>query len=236
MINNNKWVNSLPKQNKYFNDIKNPLDHDIWLKTISKKEAYTTRTKYYLTTILFICGLLFVSVVKNETRNLQKTINTLETSINYINFNLDQAILDYEVITSPENISLLAEEHLNTKLKAYKSFQIINSNFNHNSIKNSNNASNKKSKSFPASIKKQLAKNVEINKMKVREIQQFYANPKLIPTKIRKKLSLSVEEKKSKIESIINDPHDIFTAQKISKWTAMQVVKLFFGMPVIPGR
>ena len=72
--------------------------------------------------------------------------------------------------------------------------------------------------------------------MKVREIQQFYANPKLIPTKIRKKLSLSVEEKKSKIESIINDPHDIFTAQKISKWTAMQVVKLFFGLPIVPGR
>ena len=72
--------------------------------------------------------------------------------------------------------------------------------------------------------------------MKVREIQQFYSNPKLIPTKIKKKLSLSVEEKRSKIESIINDPHDIFTAKKISKWTAMQVVKLFFGLPVIPGR
>ena len=56
-------------------------------------------------TVLFICGLLFVSVVKNETRNLQKEINNLEANINLIKFNLDQAILDHEVITSPENIS-----------------------------------------------------------------------------------------------------------------------------------
>ena len=66
--------------------------------------------------VLFVCGLLFVSVIKNETRNLEKEINSLRASNNVIKFNLDQAILDNEVITSPENISRLAKEYLNTDL------------------------------------------------------------------------------------------------------------------------
>ena len=73
-----------------------------------------------------VCGLLFVSVVKNETRNLQKEINNLETSINLIKFNLDQAFLDNEVITSPENISRLAKEYLNINFISYKRSQINN--------------------------------------------------------------------------------------------------------------
>ena len=34
--------------------------------------------KYSLVTILFVIGLIFVSVIKNETRNLQKEIDKLE--------------------------------------------------------------------------------------------------------------------------------------------------------------
>ena len=36
-------------------------------------------------TILFVFGLLFVSVVKNETRNLEKEINQFKASINKLN-------------------------------------------------------------------------------------------------------------------------------------------------------
>ena len=54
----------------------------------------------------------------------KKIINNLEASINVIKFNLDQAILDNEVITSPENISLLAKEYLNIDLVSYKISQI----------------------------------------------------------------------------------------------------------------
>ena len=67
-------------------------------------------------TILFVSGLLFVSAVKNETRNLEKEIDSLRASNKEIKFNLDQAILDNEVITSPENISHLAREYLNIDL------------------------------------------------------------------------------------------------------------------------
>ena len=106
MINQDKWISSLPKINKQFMKTTNQLDpHDKWINTIPKKNTYNSVKKYSLMAILFICGLLFVSALKNETRNLQKEINNLEASINVIKFNLDQAILDNEVITSPENIS-----------------------------------------------------------------------------------------------------------------------------------
>ena len=75
-------------------------------------------------TALFIFGLLFVSVVKNETRNLQKEINNLEASIGLIKFNLDQAVLDNEVITSPENVDRLAKLYLDSNFTFYRKSQI----------------------------------------------------------------------------------------------------------------
>ena len=45
-----------------------------------------------------------------------------------IKFNLNQAILDNAVINSPENISKLAREYLNTNLTTYKKSQIKNLN------------------------------------------------------------------------------------------------------------
>ena len=126
MINQDKWLNSLNivKENP------NLINHRIWTNTIPKantipkKKKFNSVKKYSLIVTLFVCGLLFVSVIKNETRNLQKEINNLETSVDIIKFNLNQAILDNEVITSPENISLLAIKYLHSDLVPYEMSQI----------------------------------------------------------------------------------------------------------------
>ena len=116
MINQDKWIDSLLKTNIKFNEETNQIDHYRWINTISKKKTYNTVRKYSsvkkftLMTVLFVCGLLFVSALKNGTRNLEKEINNLRASVNVIKFNLNQTILDNEVITSPENISRLAKE------------------------------------------------------------------------------------------------------------------------------
>ena len=91
MINQNRWISSLPKINTGVNETTNQLDYEKWINTISKKKkTYNSVKKYSFMVILFLCGLLFVSAVKNETRILQKEINNLKTSISVINFNLDQ--------------------------------------------------------------------------------------------------------------------------------------------------
>jgi len=128
MINNDKWINSLPNSKLKQNQETLQIDHNKWINTIPKKETYSSVKKYSLITIMFVCGLIFVSVIKNQTRNLEKEINYLKASIGFIEFNLNQAILDNEVITSPKNISKLAKEYLDNDLIYYKKSQIKNLN------------------------------------------------------------------------------------------------------------
>ena len=65
MINQDKWISSLPNINTESRKIANQLDHDRWMKTIPKKEKekYKYVKKYSLVPILFVCGLLLVSTV-----------------------------------------------------------------------------------------------------------------------------------------------------------------------------
>jgi len=246
MINNDKWISSLPKINTEFSQTINQLNHDKWINTIPNKNTYNSvkkysLKKYSLITTLFVCGLLFVSVVKNETRNLQKEINNLKASINVIKFNLHQTILDNEVITSPENISLLAKEYLNIDLVSYKKSQIKKLNEENETFVQVNKIkkekTNKKSiKNLQVNIKTQVAKRIEKKKTEIRKLQELYSNPKSIPAEIKTKVALTIAEKKVELKNIYNKPKEIFTLERAGRWTVIQVVKLFLGMPIIPGK
>ena len=106
------------------NQEKYQLDSNRWISTLPKKKTDNTVRKYSLTIFLFVVGLILVSTIKNETRNLQKKINNLKASINVLKTDLHQATLDHEVITSPENISQLAKEYLEFDLVFYEKSQI----------------------------------------------------------------------------------------------------------------
>ena len=73
MINNDKWLKSLPNNNPNQNNESMQLDHEKWINTIPKKNTYNSVKKYSFMTIIFICGLLFVAVVKNQSRINQRT-------------------------------------------------------------------------------------------------------------------------------------------------------------------
>ena len=233
MINNDKWINSLPRKNIKFNSTENQLDHDKWTSTIAKKSnAPNSIKKYTLMTTIFVCGLLFVSTIKNETRNLQKEINNLKTEINLIEFNLDQAILDSEVLNSPENISLLAKEHLNIDLTVYKPSQIVELNSN---LKKENNEITKE-QDFKKEIKKKVSKKIEEKKQEISELKTLYSNPKTIPQEIKKEVASKIKEKQNQLSDLYNSPKEFFTLEKVGKWSAVQIVKVFLGMPIFPGR
>ena len=222
MINQDKWIKSLPKINIKFNEEKNQVDHYRWVNTIPKKNTYnavreySAVRKYFLMTVLFVCGLLFVSVVKNETRNLEKEIYSLRASNNVIKYNLNQAILDNEVITSPENISRLAKEYLNTDFIYYKKSQIrqlyddtaIISKLN----KKNNNLStvklNEKSNNLSTKIKSVIKKKIEKKKTEIRKLQELYSNPQSIPGEVKTQIASKIKEKKKnmmrKIKIIFN--------------------------------
>ena len=232
MINQDKWINSLPKTNMKFSETVNQIDNDKWINTISKKKTYSTVSKYTLMTVLFVCGLLIVSIVKNGTRNLEKEINNLRASVDVVKFNLDQAILDNEVINSPENISRLAKEYLDTDFATYKKSQIKHLDEDTKTIFKINEKDENLSKKIKSEITQKIAK----KKTELRKLQELYSNPGELPGAIKTQVAMKIERKKIELKNIYNEPKDIFTLERVGRWSVIQVVKLFLGMPIIPGK
>ena len=232
-LNPNKLVNTLPGKNLIDNSQKLNLNTTLEKKSISSK-------KYSLTATLFIVGLILVSVTKNETRNLQKEISILQTSINNLQLELHQAIIEHEVITSPENIAKLAKEHLDSDFNTYKKSQINQlttneetlvklSKINKKLIEEKNNAKNKK-------IRKEVAKRIEITKTEIRKLQDLYQSPEKLPEEIRRQVAAKIKTKKNELQNLYSDPIGLVTSSKVHKWVGIQVVKLFLGIPIVPGK
>ena len=74
-------------------------------------------------TVLF-STLVFTSFIKNKTRSLEKNLESLNKEIAAIDSNLVEASLDFEYLTTPQNISFLAKNFLDNDFSFYKNYQI----------------------------------------------------------------------------------------------------------------
>ena len=101
---------------------------------------------------------------------------------------------------------------------------------------NNSSIDKKKIKNLTASIKTKVAKKVEKKRTEIQKLQELYNNPKSIPKEIKTQVAVQIEEKKNEIRNIYSSPKDIFTLERVGKWSMVQVVKLFLGMPIIPGK
>ena len=72
MINKEKWIKSLPQTNLDFDTENNQIDFNKWVDSVPKKNKYDSVKKYSIIGMLFVFGLLFVSAVKNETWKLRQ--------------------------------------------------------------------------------------------------------------------------------------------------------------------
>ena len=122
-LDSNKWVNTLPNSGEIIDKKKYEIKPNRWIGTLPKKSTNNIFAKYTLITTLFVVGLISVSIIKNATKDIQKDVDNLRASITLIKLNLHEATLDHEVITSPENISKLANENLDLQLYHYKKSQ-----------------------------------------------------------------------------------------------------------------
>ena len=165
----------------------------------------------------------------------------MKKSINLIKFNLDQAFLDNEVITSPENISRLAKEYLNINLISYKRNQIKRLDDDMDVIsepveKDVSSKSVEKNEKFSENLKKGIAKKIEKKRTEIRKLQELYAQPETIPGEIKIQVAKKIKEKKTELKKLYSSPKEVITLEKAQKWAAVQVVKVFLGMPIIPGK
>ena len=233
-----RWVNTM------WNQEKSKLDPYRWVNTLpsySIQNSHIPTKKYFIGVLLFVFGLIFVSVIKNETRNLQKEISALKKSNNVLKFNLSQATLDHEVISSPENISRLAKEYLESELIPYNKYQIkhidekelILTRFE--KTESEKFFQHKKSK-YTDKGKLKVAKKIEIKKKELKKLQENYSKPKKLPTNIKLRVTEKIETKKSELKKLYSNPYELIKSKKTQKWIGLQVVKVFLGIPIVPGR
>ena len=261
----NKWVNTLPFTNTESNQEKYKLDFNRWSNTLPSKTLpsktlpskdddililsnainsnpkLSSGKKYSLTIIGFVVGLILVSVIKNETRNLQKEISNLQASINTLKLDLHQTTLEHHVITSPENISLLANEYLESDFNFYKKYQIKQLNGN---VKSSNKVEEKgdkktlkkKNKMKTDAIKSEVAKKIKITKTELRKLKELYSKPTSIPAEVKTQIASKIKEKKIELKNLYSSPKKTITFEKARNWVFVQVAKFFLGMPIVPGK
>ena len=98
-MNPDKWLNTLPNSSFKSDQENYNSNPDKWINTLPKKNVNRPLKNYSITLILFIAGLIFVSVIKNQTRDLQKEINNLTTSINVLKYELHKVTLDQVIKT-----------------------------------------------------------------------------------------------------------------------------------------
>ena len=237
MIDHGRWIDTLPiaknKDTHYKNYSTNP---NKWTETIPAAPKNNTKNgvkKFSFTLVLFVIGLILVSAIKNKTRNLQKEINNLQASINYLETDLHKATLDYEVITSPENISQLAEKYLDNELVYYKKTQIKKL---HEKAKISTLLDATKDIKTKNKIRLKVAQKIEKKKIELQKLQELYQQPKKIPGEIKISLAKKIKEKKFELKKLYQDPTESIDLRKIQKWGAIQFVKAILGLPMIPGK
>ena len=240
-----RWISTLPANNIEVDQEKYKLDSNRWVDTLPKINPKINKSnsikKYSVTMILFAVGLMFVSAIKNETRNLQKEINNLQASVNNIRLDLHQTSLDHAVITSPENISRLAEKYLESDLVFYRPSQTKQLNkktktLNNLTDKKNEKTFNKKNKKLEEKIKLKVARKIEKTKTDLKKLQELYSKPEKLPTQIKVQIAQKIEKKKIDLKTLVSHPEDLITIDKIQKWGVIQVVKLFLGIPVVPGK
>ena len=78
--------------------------------------------------IIFICCLIFTSLIKNNTRSVEKKIVVLNKDIKILNKKLIEAKLEYEYLITPEYLSTLSSNYLFENFTNYKKEDIKNLN------------------------------------------------------------------------------------------------------------
>ena len=170
--------------------------------------------KKILIFIILISGLIFTSFIKNKTRLLEKELTNLNNEISILSSNFNEASLDFQYLTRPDRISLLAQSFFDEDFSYYKESQIKKSikpekkSTILKQLKNGNTFS-------------QLSATQSVNK-KLNVIKRIDNTRLLIAKKIDNK-----QPQKSK---------KVVVSKKVQRWAGLQIIKALLGIPSIPTK
>jgi hypothetical protein len=67
-------------------------------------------------------------------------------------------------------------------------------------------------------------------------MKEIYSEPEKIPNEVKFKVSNAIKNTKHSLQNFYSDPKTAIKSPKTQKWAAIQIVKAFFGMPIVPGK
>ena len=53
---------------------------------------------------------------------------------------------------------------------------------------------------------------------------------------VRYQVAKKIENKKAELKKLYSDPYDLIKSKKAYKWAGIQIVKVFLGIPIVPGK
>ena len=77
---------------------------------------------------------------------------------------------------------------------------------------------------------------IEQKKTELKKLQEMYSEPEKLPEEIKITVAKRIENTKSDLKKLYSDPKGSIMSAKTQKWVVMQVVKVFLGIPIIPGK
>ena len=94
----------------------------------------------------------------------------------------------------------------------------------------------KKNKKLSSLVKLKITKKIDEKKTELRKIQGLYSTPEKLPDAIKIKIATTIETKKNELKKLYSTPKDSIDLAKTRRWAAFQVVKVFLGIPIVPGK
>ena len=85
-------------------------------------------------------------------------------------------------------------------------------------------------------IKIQVAQKIEKTKTELKKLQELYSAPKKLPGEIKIRLARKIQIKKEELKKLYSDPSSLITSKSAQRWVGIQVVKVFLGIPIVPGK
>ena len=172
-----------------------------------------------LTTL--ICGLVLTSITKNKTRSLEKKLVDLDHEIEILSSDLAEANLDFEYLTAPKNISYLAHSFLDESFSHYSRSQIIKL-YEKQNVPNNEITKIKRKTNFNNLEKKK--KNNDFDQLIAGQLfsKNSYASKTISGEEIYK--NNGNKKEKVKVDDL----------NKAQRWAVIQIIKAFFGFPIVP--
>ena len=88
-------------------------------------------------------------------------------------------------------------------------------------------------------MKLMFAKKIETTKTELVKLQELYSKPEEIPKELKLQVAKKIKAKRnelSELKKLFSEPENIMTSKKVQQWAGLQIVKIFLGIPIVPGR